>query len=189
MVPLAAVVLMSSVFGFPTIVRSNTHRYRAIDLTAPTGLYPSQQLFAFPWFRESPSDKNDEDPHSPVESHLSEKQAESVSDAANIVDSVKSSHRIGEQIETALQELSFTYVEGLAADGKIKVTFNSQQIPVGVEIDEKYLINVLSEKGKEGLDEFCSALTDAMRDAHYKSGIQVEEKMKSLYSNLGFESQ
>ena len=188
-VPLTAVVLMHSVFGFTSNRHSITYCHRAVDVIAPNGLSPPQKQFAFPWFRESAAEKNDDDPQSPAESYRSEKQAESLSDTADIVERFKSSHRIGKQTETALQELSFTYVEGSAADGKIKVIFNGQQIPLGVEIDETYLKDVLSEKGDEGVDKLCSALADAMRDAHYKSGIHVEEKMKSLYSDLDFESE
>jgi DNA-binding protein YbaB len=91
------------------------------------------------------------------------------------MESFKTSQRIGERSGSVLQELSYTFVEGTAADGKVGVTFNGQQIPVGVTIDETYL------QGIKDVDELCLALTKAMQDAHYKSGIRVEEKMKSLY--------
>jgi len=105
------------------------------------------------------------------------------------MESFKTSQRIGERTGSALQDLSNTFVEGTAADGKVKVSFNGQQIPVGVEIDETYLKSIVSEKGQEGVDELCSALTKAMREAHMKSASKVEDKMKSLYSDLGFESE
>ena len=172
-IPLTGFMWIPVVLSFPTgPIPSN-------------GRHPSSQLFAFPWFGESPAEKKEFGPASPAENCLSE----NLSDAANIMENFKTSQRIGERTGTALQELSYTFVDGMAADGKVKVTFNGQQIPIGVEVDETYLEDIVSGGGKEGVDELCLALITAMQDAHYKSGIKVEEKMKSLYSDLEFESE
>jgi len=128
----------------------------------------------------------------------------------------KTSQRIGERTGLALQDLSNTYVEGTAADGKVKVSFTGQQVPVGVQvrtycwslqifesllfflrmrfahphkykkIDETYLHDIIG--GSEGVHELCSALTEAMREAQSKSASKVEDKLKSLYTDLGFEN-
>lgn len=114
--------------------------------------------------------------------------------------SFKSSQRVGERTGTALQELSNILVEGTAADGKVKVTFNGQQVPVGVQIDETYLRGLLAKRpglgnssssnnsSKEGVDQLCAAITEAMKEAQTKSAAKVDDKLKSLYSDLGFDS-
>ena len=162
----------------PTVSFPHTHPIRISGPTSFVGR--STQRHAFSWFNKD--DENSDDQGSDVDSQLSE----NLSQASNIMESFKTSQRIGERSGAAMQELSYTLVEGISADGNIKVTFNGQQIPVGVEIDESYLAET-STKGKEGIDAFCTALTYAMQDAHYKSGIQVEEKMKSVYTDLEFD--
>lgn len=189
MVPLAAVTWICFVFGYQSNSRSHIHRGRTAGFVKPVMLSPSSPRFAFPWFGESTTDKDEKDLGSTTESNISGNQAENLSDAANIIECLKSSQRIGERTSATLRELSYTVVEGLAADGNVRVTFNGQQIPVGVEVDETYLKEIISGNEKEGVDKLCLALTKAMQDAHYKSGVKVEEKMKSLYSDLEFESE
>jgi DNA-binding protein YbaB len=177
-ISLIVVVWISVAFSFPLV-----HHRRTAGASRFTARSPSSQRFAFSWFKDSPeADKSDNDLASHTDTHLSE----NLSDATNAIERSKTSRRIGEQTGKALHELSYTFVEGIAADGKVKVTFNGQQIPIGVEVDESYLNDMVSERGKDGVDELCLALTNAMQEAHYKSGIKVEEKMKSVYSDLEF---
>ena len=173
-------VWISVVFSFP-----HTHPMRTAGPVSSLDKSPLLRQFAFAWFKDSPADKNDEEPDCSANSQLSENLA----DASNVMESFKTSKLIGERSGAALQELSYTFVEGKSTDGKVKVTFNGQQIPVGVEIDEIYLEGIVSENGKEGVDDLCSALTYAMKDAHYKSGVKVEEKMNSVYTDLEFDSE
>ena len=100
--------------------------------------------------------------------------------------SFKSSQRIGDRTSAILQDLSNILVEGSAADGKVKVTCNGQQRPLGVQIDEAYFQSL--QNNKEGSEELSAALTKAMQEAHYKSTERMEEKMKSFYADLGFGS-
>lgn len=100
---------------------------------------------------------------------------------------------MGERTGAVLQELSNILVEGTAADGKVKVTFNGQQVPVGVQIDETYLKSLIVKQAgpgnnKEAADQLCKALTEAMKEAQAKAATKVEDKLKSLYADLGFES-
>ena len=144
------------------------------------------QRYAFSWFKDSQDDKKDEE----VDTDDANSQlSENIADTSRVIESFKSSQRIGEESGAALQELSATFVEGTSGDGNVKVTFNGQQMPVGVEIDESYLKSIAAEEGKDGVDKLCAALTDAMQSAHYLSGIQLEEKMQSVYSDLGFDSE
>ena len=165
-------IVSSIVSSFPHCHYTSLARPQTTTTTTTT----TTQTFAFSWFKDD--GKNDE-----VRSQLSENLA----DASNVIESFKTSQRIGEQSGAALQELASTFVEGTSVDGTVKVTFNGQQMPVGVEIDESYLKSIVSEEGTDGIDKLCSALTDAMQSAHYLSGIQLEEKMQSVYSNLGLD--
>ena len=190
LVPLAVVIAVAvavTSFSFPHAVQV---RARTRTRTCPRR--PSSQRFAFAWFNSNGKDSKDsKDSNSPDNSpdHDSAETTSLLSDASTIMESFKTSQRLGERTGEVLQELSYTFVEGSSAEGKVKVTFNGQQIPIGVKVDETYLEDLVSNRGKDGIEEFCSALTNAMQDAHYKSGIKVEEKMKSLYSDLDFESE
>lgn len=172
-----------------TTPASSFHHTRPQALTVPRSLMGRSSLtqrYAFSWFNKdsSSTDGDDDSDSASTDSRLSK----NLSEASGIMESFKTSQRIGERSGAALQELSYTMVEGIAADGNVKVTFNGQQIPVGVEIDETYWADIVSKEGKEGIDKLCTELTFAMQDAHYKSGIQVEEKMKAVYTDLEFET-
>lgn len=139
--------------------------------------------FAFSWFKDSKDSNSSQDDTDDANSEL-DSDIETASNI-NIIQRFKTSQRIGEQSGAALQELSATLVEGTSGDGNVKVTFNGQQMPVAVEIDESYLKNIASQEGTDGVDKLCLALTDAMQSAHYLSKIQLEEKMQTIYKDLG----
>jgi DNA-binding protein YbaB len=154
------------------------------------------RLSAFLWFggnddddKENNKDDDDEENNKKIAANL-----KGVSNIMNSMSGFKTSQRVGERTALALQDLSNTLVEGTAADGKIKITFNGQQVPVSVQIDESYFKSLLEEqsttnnKENEILDELTAALTQAMKEAHSKSGSKIEDKLKALYSELGFES-
>ena len=96
------------------------------------------------------------------------------------MENLKRAQRAAKMTSRLVQDLSSTTVEGTAADGKVKVILDCQQRPVNVKIDEGYV---------EGMDadvsDLCSALTEAMTDAHSKSLEKMDEKMKSFYAELG----
>lgn len=80
------------------------------------------------------------------------------------------------------QDLAGTTVEGTAENGKIKVVYNCRQQPISISIDEGYLESAFL------LDDVCDAVTLAMQDAYVKSTERMDEKMKSLYFELGLSS-
>ena len=115
------------------------------------------------------------------------KSSTSLRRVSNIMDnmsSFKSSKRIGERAAAILQDLSNTVIEGSAADGKVKVSYSGQQLPVGIQIDEQYLQFLTSKDTGAAQKELEIQITKAMKDAHRKSGLKLEEKMKSLYTDL-----
>jgi DNA-binding protein YbaB len=65
----------------------------------------------------------------------------------------KTSQRVGERTTAMLQDLSNMSVEGIAANGKVKVTFNGQQKPMAVQIDDDYLQSLLAELVVEDVDD------------------------------------
>jgi DNA-binding protein YbaB len=141
----------------------------------------SSAIGAFLWFGGSDTEENNDEPDEVASASLG-----GVSAIMDSMSSFKSSQRIGERANAILQDLSNTIVEGTAADGKVKVSYNGNQKPVGVQIDEAYLQSIKNRK--EGAAELELAMTKAMQDAHKKSGTKLEEKLKSLYSDLGFEN-
>jgi DNA-binding protein YbaB len=136
---------------------------------------------AFPWFGGSDGDENNDEPDEIASASL-----RGVSTIMDSMSSFKSSQRVGERASAILQDLSSTIVEGTAADGKVKVSFDGNQQPIGVQIDETYLQAIKNRK--EGAEELGLAMTKAMQDAHTKSGLKLEEKLKSVYADLGFEN-
>lgn len=109
-----------------------------------------------------------------------------VANVMNSMQSFKTSQKVAERTGASLQDLANILVEGTSADGKVKVTFNGQKVPVSVQMDENYFKSL--QQNKEGVDELCVALTQAMKEAHYKSSGKVDEKLKSLYNDLNFDT-
>ena len=136
-------------------------------------------LFAFNWFG---GDGDDVDESSEAVTST----ASSLTSVANIMDSMasfKTSQQVGDRTASILQDLSNQMAEGTSVDGKVKVTYNGQQKPIGVQIDEAYFEAVSKRNG--GLDELCRGLTQAMQEAQSKSAEKMEEKMKPLYEDIG----
>lgn len=106
-----------------------------------------------------------------------------VSDVMDAMNRFKTSQRVTERTSVVIQELAGITVEGTSADGKVKVMYNGQQRPIGVQIDEAYFQSL---GRKSGARELNVALTEAMKQAHEKSAAKMEDKLKSLYSDLGF---
>ena len=75
---------------------------------------------------------------------------------------------------------------------------DGQQRPVSVKIDASYFEVMLPSSGGGGAsstddaslfaEELSSAITAAMQRAHAKSVESIDEKMKSLYNELGIPS-
>ena len=105
---------------------------------------------------------------------------------AGIVDSMgnlKNSQRTGKMTSSLVQELASTTVEGVAQDGKIKILFDCQQRPVSVKIDESYFEDQKVQPG--AAVDMAAAIQMALQDGHAKSLEKMDEKMKSLYAELG----
>lgn len=139
---------------------------------------------SFNWFSKNESGEDDDDlPSALRDGALSSTSANNgmigVSGVVDSMENFKRVQRVGKMTARLTQELASTTVEGTAADGKVKVLMDCQQRPVNVFIDEDY-------HDSTGVMDLCTALTIAMQEAHGKSLERMEEKMKNLYSELGF---
>jgi len=103
----------------------------------------------------------------------------------NAMKNFKKSQEIGRRTNAILQDLASSTIEGIGAEGKVKVFLNGQQEPIGVEVDADYLAAQVDRGNTEELNE---ALTGAMRDAWGKSLGIMQDKMQSLYSELDLPS-
>lgn len=146
---------------------------------------PSTLFISFNWFSKTDSSEDDDDvPTALRDGTLSTSASNGMVGVSGVVDSMenfKRVQRVGKMTARLTQELSQELVEGTAVDGKVKITMNCQQQPINVFIDENY-------HESTGAADLCTALTMAMKDAHGKSLDRMEEKMKNLYSELGFSS-
>jgi len=106
------------------------------------------------------------------------RQTSKMGTTAMTMENFKQSQDLGKKTGQLMQELSSMQVEGVAAKGKIKVFVDGQQQPVGIEIDDDYF-------NQEGVENFSEELLLAMQDAHKKSMLVQQDKMQSLYSELG----
>lgn len=145
------------------------------------GITTTTELSVFGWFQSEDEEKSQENASDGVVSA----KLSGVAGIMNSMNSFKTSKRVSDRTNAVLQDLSGTLVEGTSADGKVKVTYNGQQQPVGVQIDESYFQSL---GRKSGAGELSIALTEAMQEAHTKSASKLEEKVKSLYSDLGFDT-
>jgi len=102
----------------------------------------------------------------------------SVTQVMDSMDDLKRVQDVGKLTATLLEELDRLVIEGSAANGKVKVLFDGQQRPKGVDLDDAFLASA-------DTDDIQSAVTKAMKDAHAKSLEKMEEKVKALYAELG----
>lgn len=108
---------------------------------------------------------------------------------ASTMENFKQSQELGRRTNALLTDLTSSTIEGVGAKGKVKVLVNGRQEPIGVEVDEEYLKQVIgAENGDNGVEELNEALTVAMQDAWRKSMEAMEDKMQTLYSELGLPS-
>ena len=125
-------------------------------------------LFLF-WF----SSKKDERPE--------RRNKHDIGGVAQVMDSMEQLRKVqdvGKVTANIMEELERMSIEGSAADGKVKVIFDGQRRPKGVEIDDSFLATA-------DTDDVQSAITKAMKEAYTKSGEKMDDKLKALYAELG----
>ena len=117
---------------------------------------------------------------------------------AKMMEDHRRAQEAAEQTAALMEELSSTIVVGKSKagvggglgkigdnrKGGIKVSYDGQQRPLGVEIDPNFLFMSESE-GVISIDDLNDAITDALKDGHEQSTKLMEEKIKGLYESLG----
>jgi len=190
-----------SCFCFPlSIVQSSqhlqhTHTIRHQRTITSTTTVTSTRLDAF-WNRNK-NKKNAEDnssynsndlsssPFTPDNNTEPSSPSSVMATTASTMENFKQSQELGRRTNALLQDLASCTVEGTngATGGGVKVFVNGRQEPVGVKVEDSYLERIGGNA--EDLEE---ALTVAMRDAWGKSVGVMEDRMQSLYSELGLPS-
>merc|ERR1739836_4451 len=61
---------------------------------------------------------------------------------ASMMENFKKNQEIGKRTASFMDDLSSIIIEGISADGKVKVLVDGQQRPTGIEIEDEYLKNV-----------------------------------------------
>ncbi|CAJ1966886.1 unnamed protein product [Cylindrotheca closterium] len=151
----------------------------------PPPLSTGTTLDAFKWFGGSDDDNEDEKKEKSDEFLTST----NLGNVASVIDSMsnfKKSQRIEERTNNVMKDLSTTMLTGESSDGKVKITFNGQMKPVGVEVDPEYFQTL--ERDEEGCSQLSSAIQQALVDVNEKSTRKVEEKMKGIYQDIGFDT-
>ena len=101
-----------------------------------------------------------------------------VSSTIEAIENVESNQKVSRLLSSLLQDLQSSTVEGSSQDGKVKITFDCQQKPVRVTIDENFHNEV-------DASTMGAAVTEALIDGHKKSTEKMNDKMKGLNSELG----
>ena len=74
-------------------------------------------------------------------------------------------------------ELAQTEVECATKDGGVTVTVSGTQVPLSVTVS--------SDLCASGVETVSAELTTALKQAHAKSGLYAQDKMKEVYEELG----
>ncbi|KAL3943479.1 MAG: hypothetical protein SGBAC_002443 [Bacillariaceae sp.] len=144
----------------------------------------STTLGVFNWFGGSAEGEDDKQEKS--DEFLTSTNFGNVASVIDSMSNFKKSQRIEERTNTVIKDLSTTMLTGESSDGKVKITFNGQMKPMGVEIDPEYIQTLKADE--EGSVELSTAIQHALVDVSEKSMQKVEEKMKGIYQDIGFNS-
>jgi nucleoid-associated protein EbfC len=93
-----------------------------------------------------------------------------------LAEAFKKAQEVQQGAKQLQEELERMEIEGLSADGRVKVVMSGNQEPLRVEITPEAMAN-----GPEALSEL---VTEAMRDAYDKSTTTMRERMEELTSGL-----
>lgn len=141
-------------------------------------------LNAFKWFGGSADGEDDTQEKS--DEFLASANLGNVASVIDSMSNFKKSQRIEERTSNVIKDLSTTMLTGESSDGKVKITFNGQMKPMGVDIDPEYFKSLKAKA--EGSTQLSAAIQQALVDVNEKSKRKVEEKMKGIYQDIGFDS-
>ncbi|KAL1521732.1 hypothetical protein AB1Y20_021387 [Prymnesium parvum] len=90
---------------------------------------------------------------------------------------MKKYSEVGVKVQALQEELAQTEIECATADGGVVVKVSGTQVPISVEVTKE-----LCESGSE---KASADIIAALKQAHMKSGMYAQEKMKEMYEEVG----
>uniref|UniRef100_A0A7S2J7F4 Nucleoid-associated protein n=1 Tax=Haptolina brevifila TaxID=156173 RepID=A0A7S2J7F4_9EUKA len=90
---------------------------------------------------------------------------------------MKKYSEVGVKVQALQEELAQTEIECASKEGAIVVTVTGTQVPVSVTVTD--------ELCSSGAEAVSSELSNALKQAHAKSGKYAQDKMKEVYEDLG----
>ena len=93
------------------------------------------------------------------------------------VQMMKKYSEVGVKVQALQEELAQTEIECATSDGGVVVKVTGTQVPLSVEVTQG-LCDAGSEKAG-------AELTAALKQAHMKSGVYAQDRMKDMYEELG----
>ena len=84
---------------------------------------------------------------------------------------------VGTKVQELQVELASTEVECATADGGVTVVISGTQVPMSISVSDELVASGAAKSSAE--------LTAALKSAHAKSGKYAQEKMASLYDEMG----
>ena len=90
---------------------------------------------------------------------------------------MKKYSEVGVKVQALQTELASTEVECTTADGSVTIKVSGTQAPAGVTVTDALCAT--------GAEAASATLTQALKDAHMKSGTYAQEKMAGLYFEMG----
>ena len=90
---------------------------------------------------------------------------------------MKKYSEVGVKVQQLQVELASTEVEVATKDGGVTVKVSGTQVPISVTVTDEVCAS--------GVDKASEELTNALISAHTKSGNYAQDKMKSMYEELG----
>ena len=174
--------------------KSTTLTHLSTPLSIPRVTSQTTQLFLLSWFKNESDEKNrieDANKYPIQDNQQQQKQQQvnqngnmngyasssgtvSVGKTASMMEKFKKSQEVNIRTKSLIEELSSTIITGTSANTRVKVFVDGQLRPVGLEIDETL-------KG----EDLTASVLEAMQDAHDKFELNMGDKIKVLYSNLG----
>lgn len=90
---------------------------------------------------------------------------------------MKKYSEVGMKVQELQSELSQTEVECATKDSGVVVKVTGTQVPLSVTVSD--------ELCGQGVDAVSTELTNALKQAHAKSGAYAQNKMRDLYEEMG----
>jgi len=90
---------------------------------------------------------------------------------------MKKYSEVGQKVQALQEELAQTEIECATGDDAVVVKVSGTQVPISIEVTQG-LCDAGSEKAG-------AELTAALKQAHMKSGMYAQDKMKQMYEEVG----